>query len=237
MAKEFPLLRAAEFPQESIRATARDSRYRAAEFPQESIRATARDSRPRARDSPKDLGQEFPAVAEVVRDLAGGFGGFASTNLNRRRLISAPTPPVGAAEAWIAVFERVPGRGKFRGTTTVWTILKAEILESSRTSGGTPRGKAAATPRLLTLALTLALTPPPDQTVPISPATSDCESPPPRCCPNRFSRWRDESKTELRLPKTFCPRSHLGRNSPKIALPSRCRSNRRSTAAVSLPLR
>ena len=109
-AKKFPL-RAAEFPQDSIRATARDSRPRAREFPQESIPATARDSRPRARDSPKDLGREFPAVAEVVRVGAGGFGGFAPTNLKRRRLTSAPTAPVGAAEAWIAVFERVPGRG------------------------------------------------------------------------------------------------------------------------------
>src|SRR6476661_1081746 len=111
MAKELPLLRAREFLQESIRATARDSRPRAGEFPQDSIRATARDSRPRAREFPQDSGREFPAVAEVVRALAAGFGGCAPTNLNRRRLISAPTAPVGAAEAWIAVVELVPGRG------------------------------------------------------------------------------------------------------------------------------
>src|SRR4028119_1433135 len=63
MAKELPLLRAREFPQESIRATARDSRPRGREFPHESIRATARDSRPRAREFPQDSGRGFPARA------------------------------------------------------------------------------------------------------------------------------------------------------------------------------
>src|SRR4028118_520197 len=102
MAKEFPLLRAREFPQESIRGKARDSRPRGREFPQESIRGKARDSRPRGREFPQDSGREFPAVAEVVRTLAGGFGSCcAPTNLERRRLTSAPTAPAGAAAAWI----------------------------------------------------------------------------------------------------------------------------------------